>query len=247
MILPRLHRPRNLQKTGYVFLIVLCIAVIFTAGCVGSGTNSAASAPVPSTTPAASTIASSRSLPVSLSLDPIVGIWRSPGPAYQFRIAFDVNGKTQETFANQPAVIYNGTWKLTGGNTYLVTRDTGEKMVWIYSPDSNTICKQAVTGITYSLYQGVAGANTSAAFFSGTGDMVVPFTATGTGRWVFTMSYSGSGNYIVWLTDNLGSRLALLANGIGTYSGVSPRNLDTGKYYLNVTASGPWTIQATLS
>ena len=186
MILPRLNRLRNLQKTGYVFLIVLCIAVIFTAGCVDSGTTSAA--PAPSVTPAASAIASSRSLPASLSLDPIVGIWRSPGPAYQFGIAFDVHGETQETYANQPAVIYNGTWQLAGGNTYLVTRDTGEKTVWIYSPGSNTLCKQAVPGITYSLYQGVAGANTSAAFFSGTGDMVIPFTATRTGRWVFTMS-----------------------------------------------------------
>ena len=109
MILPRLNRLRNLQKTGYVFLIVLCIAVIFTAGCVDSGTTSAA--PAPSVTPAASAIASSRSLPASLSLDPIVGIWRSPGPAYQFGIAFDVHGETQETYANQPAVIYNGTWQ----------------------------------------------------------------------------------------------------------------------------------------
>jgi len=235
------------KEAGPLILIVFCIISVFAAGCTGTGTTSAAPAPATSATPAASTIASSRSLSASLSLDPIVGVWRSPGPAYQFRIAFDVNGKTQETYANQPAVMYNGTWQLTGGNTYLVTRDTGGKTAWIYSPDFNTICKQAVPGIIYSLYQGAASTGSSAAVLSGTGSMVVPFTATETGLWVFTLDYSGQNNYIVWLTDSAGNRLALLANEIGTSSGIKSRKLDAGRYYLNVTASGPWTIQATLS
>jgi hypothetical protein len=77
--------------------------------------------------------------------------------------------------------------------------------------------------------------------------MVVPFTATGTGLWTFTLNYAGGSNYIVWLTDSMGSRIALLANKIGTSSVTLTRQLSEGKYYLDVTAGGPWTVQATIS
>jgi hypothetical protein len=156
-----------------------------------------------------------------------------------------VNGRTQETYADQPSVVYNGTWQPEGYNTYLVTRDTGENTVWDYSPDSNIIYKQAAPSITYSLYQGAANAYTVA--LSGTGNRVVPFTATGAGLWAFTLVYSGQSNFIVWLTDSLGNRVALLANNINSCTVIKTQKLEEGKYYLNVTASGPWTIQAVMS
>ncbi len=220
MTIPQKHPLRNMQKTGFVFLIVLCISVILTAGCTNAGT--VVPAPAPTVTPVTSSIASSRSLPASLSLDPIVGAWRSPGPVYQFRIVFGPDGTTQETFATQPGVMYNGTWQPAGTNLYLVTGDNGNKTVWVYSPDSNTLTKQSAPGIMYSLYQGTASASTAA--FSGNRSMVIPFTATGTGLWAFTLNYSGQSNYIVWLTDSMGSRVALLANKIGTSSGAVPRH-----------------------
>ena len=137
---------------------------------------------------------------------------------------------------------------------YLVTRETGKKTLWIHDMSANTIYKQEAPSIVYSLYQGTsmsagrsAGTAGSSAVFSGTGNMVVPFTATESGLWVFTINYSGQSNFIVWLGDDQGNRLVLLANEIGIYSGVKPQKLDAGKYYLNVTASGPWTIQASVS
>src|SRR5208283_3302143 len=227
---------RILQKIGPLCLIVLCIGCVFSAGCTDSrGSPTTA----PSATPTASVLVSSRSLPTTLSLDPMVGVWRSPGPAYLFTISFDVNGRTQETFANQPAVMYNGTWQPAGDNTYLVTRDTEDKTVWVYSPDSNTIYKQTAPSITYSLYQGAASASTAA--LSGTGNMVIPFAATGTGLWAFTLEYSGQSNYIVWLTNAVGNRVALLANCINPCTVIKTQQLDEGKYYLDVNASGPWT------
>jgi hypothetical protein len=243
MTIPRERLLRNLKKAGPACLAVLCIGIMLTAGCIGAGTANAA-AIAPSATPAL-LAASSRALPPSLSLDPIVGTWRSPGPAYQFRIAFGPDGTTQETFANQPGVMYNGTWQPAGSNLYLVTRESGDKTVWVYSPSSNTLAKQSAPGITYSLYQGTTGG--SAAALSGNGSIVVPFTATGTGLWTFTLNYAGGSNYIVWLTDSMGSRVALLANAIGTSSITITKNLGEGKYYLDVNASGPWTIQATLA
>lgn len=78
--------------------------------------------------------------------------------------------------------------------------------------------------------------------FSGSGDDVVSFTATGTGLRVFTMSYTGKSNFAVWLQGSDGSKIDLLANTIDAYSGKKSVKITPGKYYLDVTASGPWTI-----
>ncbi|HVP96311.1 hypothetical protein [Methanoregula sp.] len=235
------HLFRCLRGAGPACLAVLCISAVLTAGCIGAGTADVATVAAPSVVSAPP----ARALSASLSLDPIVGAWRTPGPAYLLRITFYPDGTTQETFANQPGVMYNGTWQATGNNLYLVTRDTGLHTVWVYTASSGTIAKQSAPGLTYSLYQGTT--DTSSASLSGNGSSVVPFTAAGSGTWAFTLNYTGERNYIVWLTDSMGSRVALLANSIGTSSVTITKTLGGGKYYLDVNASGPWTIQASLS
>lgn len=235
------------QKTGSLVLAVLCVISILAAGCTDTGTTATAPAATDTLTPLTGSSG-------GLSFDPIVGVWRSPGAIYKFEITFDVDGKTQETYSSVPNVFYNGTWMPVGDNTYLVTRDSGEKTIWIHDLSANTISKRDSPSIVFTLYQGVGRSAKSAgsaagsvAVLSGTGDQVVPFTATSSGLWVFTLNYSGPSNFIVWLKDSQGKRMAVLANEIGTYSGVKPQKLDAGKYYLNVTASGPWTIQAAVS
>ena len=59
------------------------------------------------------------------------------------------------------------------------------------------------------------------------------------------MTYNRQGNFIVWLKDAQGNNIDLLANKIGSYSGEKSAQLSTGTYYLDVTASGPWSIQIT--
>jgi len=231
---------------GIACLIVLCTGVILTAGCLesadaGIATTSAA----PASGAATALSACTRILPASLDLDPIAGTWRSPGPAYLFRITFRLDGTTQETFANQPGVIFNGTWANVGSNQYIVTRDTGLKSVWSYAPDTNTISKNTASGITYSLYQGSDSAGSVS--LAGNGSAVVPYTVTSPGLWVFTLNHSGGGNYIVWIADSSGCRVGLLANAIGSGAVTGTRKLDAGRYYLNVTAGGPWTVTGTVS
>ena len=239
-------------RTGSLALAVLCITVVLAAGC--TGTQETQLTPVNTLTPLTS--ASSGTSASGLSYDPIVGVWRSPGAIYKFEITFDVNGKTQENYASVPNVFYNGTWTALGNDMYLVTRDSGEKNVWVHDLSANTLYKKETPAIVYTLYQGVGRASAAPggstvvsgeALLSGTGDSTVPFTATGSGLWVFTLNYTGEKNFIVWLTDENGKRVALLANEIGTYSGMKPQKLDAGKYYLDVKASGPWTIKAAIS
>jgi hypothetical protein len=239
--------PARIGKfAGIVCFIVLCISAILTAGCMESAqAGIATSSASPAADAAAALSSCTRTLPGSLDLDPIAGTWRSPGQANQFRITFGLDGTTQETFSNQPGVSFNGTWVEAGDNQYIVTRDTGVKSVWIYAPDANTITKKTASGITYSLYQGTNSAGSVS--FAGNGTTVVPFTVTSPGLWVFTLDHTGGGNYIVWITDSAGCRVALLANAIGTGTVTDTEKLGAGKYYLDVTAGGPWTVAGMVS
>ncbi len=78
---------------------------------------------------------------------------------------------------------------------------------------------------------------------TGTGDDVVAFSASGTALRIFTMQHSGTSNFAIWLKDVQGNRVDLLVNEIGSYSGRKSASLSTGKYYLDITASGPWSVE----
>ena len=78
--------------------------------------------------------------------------------------------------------------------------------------------------------------------FVGRSDDVQSFNLNGNGLGIFTMNYSGAHNFVVWLKDQNGNRIELLVNVIGSYSGRTSVRLSSGKYYLEVKASGPWSI-----
>jgi len=57
------------------------------------------------------------------------------------------------------------------------------------------------------------------------------------------MDYQGEQPFTVELRDSQGTILEILADEPGPYNGVKASDpLQTGTYYLDVTASGPWTI-----
>jgi hypothetical protein len=79
---------------------------------------------------------------------------------------------------------------------------------------------------------------------SGNGQTATEPFELDSGLSVFRMSYQGARNFIVWLLDDDGRRVDLLANKIGSFEGSKavqvPRD---GTYLLQVEADGPWTIQ----
>ncbi|HNX18240.1 MAG TPA: hypothetical protein PKM50_07950 [Methanoregula sp.] len=235
-----------MKRAGPLVLVLFCIIMVLSAGCTDDNAIPASTGSQPKVM--------SGSTGSNPDFDPIIGVWRSPGAVYKFEIMFDIEGKTRETYSSVPNVFYNGTWIPAGEKTYLVTRDTGDKTLWIHDASANTIYKKDMPGIVYSFYQGTGastgrstGTSGTTAVLSGTGDQIVPFYAAQSGLWLFNMQYSGESNFIVWLKDEKGKRVSLLANEIGTYSGIKPLNLNAGKYYLDITSSGPWTIKASLS
>lgn len=81
--------------------------------------------------------------------------------------------------------------------------------------------------------------------FRGTGNDVQSFFVRGYGNSTFFLSYSGNGNFVVMLQDTRIKNVDLLANSAGTYKGKKSLPLDKGRYSVNVTASGPWSIIVT--
>lgn len=80
---------------------------------------------------------------------------------------------------------------------------------------------------------------------SGNGDSVPGLTIPGDTRAILEISYSGPSNFAVVSHGPDDDYLDLLVNEIGTYSGRRPVNFDSTEgrvRYLEITASGPWTI-----
>lgn len=59
----------------------------------------------------------------------------------------------------------------------------------------------------------------------------------------FTMKYDGSENFIVWMVDDQGNKVDLLANEIGSFDGSKAVRIpQTGTYLLDITANGKWKV-----
>jgi hypothetical protein len=90
-----------------------------------------------------------------------------------------------------------------------------------------------------------SGFSVEPAQFSGYGNDIQSFNSTGTGRKFFTLTHDGKSNFAIVLEDERERYISLLVNEIGSYSGKKSANLTIGKYYLDITADGAWTIAIT--
>lgn len=80
--------------------------------------------------------------------------------------------------------------------------------------------------------------------FTGHGNQSTVFFNLKAGLATFTTHYSGESNFIAVLKDSDGEWAGLVANQIGSGDGSYAAGIDTaGLYYLDVTATGDWTIQ----
>jgi hypothetical protein len=80
---------------------------------------------------------------------------------------------------------------------------------------------------------------------SGSGSDLKKFDTYQSGAYIFSSTYSGSGNFIVWIKDSSGNEVGLAANAIGSYQGSKMVKLEADTYYAEVTANGPWSIDIT--
>ena len=199
--------------------------------------------------------------PVVQAQDPIIGVWSrySSSTGFDDKYQFNADGTYIENYLT--VGVFYGMWSAQGSNSY-TTRETstGASETIVYNPAQNCIYSTTYPSLLYTPYQGNVMAasapvstptyspqspSSSSAHFSGNGDDVISFTTSGTGLRIFTMRHTGDSNFIIKLKDGDGNYRALLVNEIGSYSGRTSESLTTGKYYLDVSADGAWTIDIT--
>ncbi|MCU0630941.1 MAG: hypothetical protein MUF37_07305 [Methanoregulaceae archaeon] len=87
------------------------------------------------------------------------------------------------------------------------------------------------------------GTATGLSAYTGNGDDIRPFTLKDGGGLIITGVYTGDANFIVRVTDSDGKQVgSSLFNQTGSYTGKKILNLPAGKYYLEIQAKGPWSI-----
>lgn len=58
------------------------------------------------------------------------------------------------------------------------------------------------------------------------------------------MTYSGQGNFQIWLLDNNGQKVELLVNEIGSFNGAKAVGIDSkGTYLLDISADSQWSVK----
>lgn len=223
------------MKKYLILLVAIAIVAVMFAGCTSSTPTTVA--PTPSPTP--------QIVYVTVLVTPTTTQIVPSTTAVRIQ---DGSG-----IAN-PAAVYCGQ---VGGTTVIKKDATGAEYGMCTFPDGSS-CEewalyrgQCAPTIPVSTQAGstpvvtYSSSSTTPTTLSGIGDDVVSFTSTGTGLRIFSMKYTGTSNFIVWLKDGNGELISLLANKVGSYSGKTSEQLSTGKYYLDIKASGPWSIQIT--
>jgi len=166
---------------------------------------------------------------------------------------FDEKGNFFETtkFGTEDTLEDVGTWKKMSDNLFVVTTNSSIQR-YHYIPESDIIYpdetpNHKITRLTPASSSAAVNpepeATGSKSFtMKGFGNDVQKFILSGDGMRIFYTSQSGNGNFGVWLKDNLGNKIDLLAYDIGSYSVKKSVLMGSGTYYLDVTASGPWSI-----
>jgi hypothetical protein len=241
---------RSAECRKYLLIILLLVAVVITAGCVG-GNKETVVTPTPQIIYVTVIVTPTPTPTVVVQKDPFIGTWilTTLNGQQHPHIIFE-NGQVNWGVYNDGTDMV-GTWVKVSPNKYRVTTSrTGMEYDYDYDPVNDTIGEPFYAPYIIEYRQGkeptptysTPPSSSGLTHFSGSGDDVRSFTVTGSGLRIFTMSHTGSHNFAVVLKDNGGNYVTLLANEIGSYSGKKSERLTSGTYYLDITADGSWTI-----
>ncbi len=80
--------------------------------------------------------------------------------------------------------------------------------------------------------------------FKGHGQKVSPKFTLHEGLVVFRMTHNGRRNFIIWLLDQQGHRVAILVNRVGNFNGSKGMGINrAGIHLLDIAADGNWTVK----
>ena len=257
-----------MHKSTGIFLIFLCIAVIFVAGCTSPESTNATPqivyvtvlvTPTPTVAPEVTAPAMSQDATMDQVfvdyifekqiLEQMTELTSAREGEYTTGVGY--NAEPKRIAANLTALLVNspkpGSEKMKAFRSAML--DAVSMMDGTTAGFSRY--REAMQTVTRTKYDALSGIPSLESFdveptqFSGYGNDVQSFNSTGTGRKFFTMEHTGDSNFVILLKDESDRYISLLANEIGSYSGKKSANLTIGKYYLDVTADGAWTIDIT--
>ena len=140
----------------YLLFIVLLMAVVIAAGCVGENKN----IPVTPTQTAITLSDTSTS-----TKDPIIGVWKYGNTKGKEIFHFNADGTflmSQYNSSLQRNIGFSGTWSSQGNNSYTYNYSNyQEKYTFIYDPSLNALYDQETSYAVLTPYQGdIAAAST---------------------------------------------------------------------------------------
>lgn len=248
-----------MKKTTKIILGVLFLIVI--VGILGSGGNSTnqhvqSPAQTPTSTPTSEQTTDNTSTSVSDSTsqteqitepEPIElsGTGQKATQKFQLEQGLSVFSTTYRGSDNFIVWLMDGE---TGQNIDLIANEigssNGSKAVGITSAGDYILNVQANGPWTVTITQPRKSATRSAPLtLQGTGNQASELFTLGNGLRTFNMDYHGSNNFIVWLMDDQGNQVDLLANQIGNFNGSKAVGIpQTGTYLLNIQANGKWKV-----
>lgn len=248
-----------MKKATKIILGVLVLIVII--GILGSGGNSTnqqvqSPAQTPTSTPTDEQTTDNTSTSVSDSTsqteqitepEPIElsGTGQKATQKFQLEQGLSVFSTTYRGSDNFIVWLMDGE---TGQNIDLVANEigssNGSKAVGITSDGDYILNVQANGPWTVTITQPRKSAIQSAPLtLQGTGNKASEVFTLDSGLRTFYMDYRGSDNFIVWLMDDQGRQVDLLANQIGNFNGSKAVGIpQTGTYLLNIQANGKWKV-----
>lgn len=260
-----------MRKSTGIFLIFLCITMIFVAGCTGPQSTDATTTASPTTqivyvtvfvtpTPEVTSDVTERSKSENVTLDEAFLDYIDGYQIFEkmealetfsagvYSIDAGYNAEPKREAARLTALLIKA--PITGSETMGTFRSA--MMNALSMMDGTTAgftryedAMQAVIlakNAAFLEMHSLGSTSVDAIHFSGHGDDALTFNTTETGPEIFTMHHTGDSNFAITLKDENRKYISLLVNEIGDYSGKKTENLTIGQYYLDVTADGDWRI-----
>lgn len=125
---------------------------------------------------------------------------------------------------------------------------SGSKAVQIPSAGSYLLNVQSDGSWSITITQPRVSSAPSVSTLNGVGNQATQFFNLSPGLHTFTLTNSGSGNFIVYLEDKNGNQIDLIENVIGDFSGSKAEHIDeSGPYFLDIqssdaNSSGTWAV-----
>lgn len=187
------------------------------------------------------------------SIDPIVGMWllAYPNTPIIYKFYSDGTFYWAGSIGSSGTEINSGIWNITGNGTYTLSGKYLDNTCFEYSPVSDRIteCDGDRSYFRYTERNVPLSSPTTAlegpgfVYIAGVGEDDESFRVSESQKCSFIIKDTSQNFFSIHLRDAQWNPVDILVVTSGSYSGITSEQLSSGNYTLDVTASGPWSVQ----